>query len=200
MNTENKIKFKAAGFASGRGGFTLMETLVSTSIGMMVLIATLSTFIYSARHGGALRYQIDFNGEARSLTIKYTDIIERTKGALVEDNNSVLLEYTDGGKGHIRYIDQDNDESTLEDNVIVYIEDDKEPDKTKTLCTYALPIGDIPVFRLFNGTKTMCLTVHIGDADKNSGIKDTTGPGRQGVEVHISAESRNMQRVYEKTD
>lgn len=180
--------------------------MIASTIGLTVIAAALSVFFYAGKRGFSLSHQIDFTGQARSLIVQFTDLVEQTKCVLIENSTSILLYYADSATtptpptARICFVDQDGDETTLKDNAIRLFPDADDDSVSTVLCDSVTPLDNLDMLRLISGSPlTIGLALHIGDSDDDS-IADTTGPGRQGIEVHISATPRNIQVTYEKTE
>ena len=83
---------------------------------------------------------------------------------------------------------------TVRESRIVHRRNGKGNDPARTLCEWVGPADSgIPMFRLVTGV-SVALAAHIGDPAVGSAERDTTGPGRQGMDVVVIGACRNLKR------
>ena len=190
-----------------RNGFTLPEVLIASAVGLSVVAAVLSLYLFLSGEGRALRSQVMFNGQARILQTAFVDLIEANYCLLVDEDNLGVSVYPDeatlaGGSeqaaGYASWIGYEAGD-TVRESKIVYRPNGKtkaEGDPERVLCEWVGPADDgEPMFRLVTGL-SVALSAHIGDPPVGSTEPDTTGPGRQGMNVVVIGACRNLRRKF----
>lgn len=181
-----------------KNGFTLPEFMIAMSIGLGILAATASSYLFITKNGRALEAQIDFGNRARVLQSRFSEIIEQSY-RIQADGTETGIEFFYNGDDDdsnsprwIGYVEG----AGVADSAIVYRPNGSESsDGEQVLCRYVGPAysvdGETPAMFDFVSGMTVLLNVHIGDAEDG---EDTTGPGRQGVVVSIVGTSRDQRR------
>ncbi len=187
-----------------RNGFTLPEFMIAMSIGLGVLAAAGSAYLFVTKNGKALESQIDFSNKARVLQSRFTEIVEQSHHLRVDD-----VEVGGVGPG-IEIFDADDLDSsnphwigyvngdTLAASLIVYRPGGRNSSSgEQILCSHVGPAylvdgEEPPMFEIISG-HTVLMNIHIGDSDAADAV-DETGPGRQGMAVSIIGTSRNLGR------
>ena len=188
----------------GRNGFTLPEFMIAMSIGLGILAAAGSAYLFVTKNGKALESQIEFSNKARVLQSRFTELVELSHHLRVDDVESGSL-----GPG-IEIFDADDLDSsnphwigfvnggTLATSLIVYRPNGRSSTVgEQVLCTHVGPAylvdgEEPPMFEIISG-HTVLMNIHIGDSDATDAV-DETGPGRQGMVVSIIGTSRNLGR------
>ena len=187
-----------------KNGFTLPEFIIAMSIGLGVLAAAGSAYLFISKNGKALESQIDFSNKARVLQSRFTELVERSHHLRIDD-----VEASGVGPG-IEIFDHDDLDSanpgwigyvnggTLATSRIVYRPRGRgNATREQTLCTHVGPAylvdgEEPPMFEIISGHSVL-MNIHIGDSDAADAV-DETGPGRQGMVVSIIGTSRNLTR------
>jgi hypothetical protein len=188
-----------------RSGFTFAEVLIASAVGMTIVAAVLSLYLFLSGEGRALRHQVEFNNKARVLRTSFEDLVEANYCLLVDaDNLGVSLYPSEvliaGGPAEseelaswIGYVPGE----TVRDSKIVYRANGKDlesGDPERVLCEWVAPADDgEPMFRLVTGS-SVALCAHIGDPPVTSTERDVTGPGRQGMNIVVIGACRNLKR------
>lgn len=138
---------------------------------------------------------------AATMTVNlYNDNINPQGKAVAASTNGLALDImkVDFSCARLAYLDQDSDQQTLVDNVILYYTNSMAGGG-KVVCTHVTPIGDKPVFSIVPSTPSVAkICFHVGDGtDVQHASFSGTGQGYQGVEVRISATPRNLQKWYD---
>ena len=200
--SRNEIPAILAPRSAARAGFTLLEVMIASAVGMTIVAAVLSLYLFLSGEGRALRHQVEFNNKARVLQTTFEDIVEANWCLLVDADNRGVSLYPDeaslaGG------FDEANElaswigyeaGSTIRDSKIVYRPNGKGHAPARVLCEWIGPAdsGD-PMFFPVTGV-SVALCAHIGDPPVSSTEPDTTGPGRQGMNVTVIGSCRNLKR------
>ena len=190
--------------AKCKKGFTLPEFMIAMSIGLGVLAAAGSAYLFVTKNGKALESQIDFSNKARVLQSRFTEIVEQSHHLRVDDVES-------GGVGPgVEIFDADDLDSanphwigyvnggTPTTSLIVYRPGGRNSSNgEQVLCTHVGPAylvdnEEPPMFEIISG-HTVLMNIHIGDSDAADAV-DETGPGRQGMAVSIIGTSRDLGR------
>lgn len=173
-----------------RLGFTLAELVVATGLSTLVAGSAISVFLFVSKDGRALNAQIEFSQLARSLQSEFIEKIEACKCLRLDvDMKGVLLYDANEQESWIGY----REGTSVRDGKILYRPHGKDSRQgERTLCTWVSPSdsGAQP-FELYSGV-SVGLNVHIGDAAE--GEADSTGPGRQGVDVQIIGSCHDLRR------
>ena len=176
-------------------GFTLPEFMVAMAIGLGVLAAAGSAYLFLSKNGKALTSQISFSDKARVLQARFVELVERSSSVNTDGTPNGIVFPVNGEDEWIGYVS--NADPALA--AIVYRPHGMDNDAgQEILCTHVGPAysveGETPdMFTILSGeTKSsVLLNVHIGDPETGT---DTTGPGRQGVVISIVASSRDLRR------
>ncbi len=189
---------------AARGGFTLAEVLIASATGMTIVAAVLSLYIFLSGQGRSLRSQVAFNGQARILQTSFVDIVEASSCLLVDDDNlGVSLFPSETAMSASNNSTEYESEwvgyeagATVRESKIVYRPNGKDTEPVRTLCEWVGPADDgEPMFRLVTGV-SVALCAHVGDPAVGSTEPDTTGPGRQGMNVIVIGACRNLKRRF----
>lgn len=210
MRLFQKTGFHRAGPAPGRmsarTGFTLPEFMIAMAIGLGVLAAAGSSYLFISKNGKALSSQIDFSDKARVLQSRFVEIVEKSHHLRIDDVQSgglgpgIEIFYQDDEDPeyeHARWIGYVNG-GTGPTSLIVYRPEGRDSlEGQQVLCTHVGPAYRVngeepPMFEIISGHSVL-MNIHIGDSDA-AGAVDDTGPGRQGMVVSIVGTSRNMWR------
>lgn len=186
-----------------RGGFTLAEVLIASATGMTTVAAVLSLYLFISDEGRALRAQVEFNNRTRVLQTVFADLVESSYCLLVDEDNRGVRLYSDesalevaagaGGEDPAEWIGYEEG-PTVRESRIVYRRNGKGSEPARTLCEWVGPAdGGAPMFRLVTGI-SCALNAHVGDPAAGSSEPDTTGPGRQGMNVAVIGSCRNLRR------
>ena len=188
--------------SAARAGFTLLEVMIASAVGMTIVVAVLSLYLFLSGEGRALRHQVEFNNKARVLQTTFEDLVEANWCLLVDADNLGVSLYPDeaslaGG------LDEANELAswigyeagpTVRESRIVYRRNGKGTDPARVLCEWIGPAdGGALMFVPVTGV-SVALCAHIGDPPVGSTEPDTTGPGRQGMNVTVIGSCRNLKR------
>ena len=186
-----------------RAGFTLAEVLIASAAGSIIVAAVLSLYLFLSNAGRALRSQVEFNNQARVLQSAFVDLVEANFCLLVDADNRGVRLYSD--ESALEAAASGDEEDTAEwigyeegpsirESRIVHRRNGKGNDPARTLCEWVGPADSgIPMFRLVTGV-SVALAAHVGDPAIGSAERDTTGPGRQGMDVVVIGACRNLKR------
>lgn len=186
-----------------RAGFTLAEVLIASAAGSIIVAAVLSLYLFLSNAGRALRSQVEFNNQARVLQAAFVDLVEANFCLLVDADNRGVRLYSD--ESALEAAASGDEEDTAEwigyeegpsirESRIVHRKNGKGNDPARTLCEWVGPADSgIPMFRLVTGV-SVALAAHVGDPAIGSSERDTTGPGRQGMDVVVIGACRNLKR------
>ena len=187
-----------------RKGFTLPEFMIAMSIGLGVIAAAGSAYLFVAKNGKALESQIDFSNKARVLQSRFTEIVERSHHLRVDDVESggvgpgvEIFDADDLDSANPHWIGYVNGGTPAASRIVYRPGGRNDQNGEQTLCTHAGPAylvngAEPPMFEIISG-HTVLMNIHIGDSDA-AGAVDETGPGRQGMAVSIIGTSRNLGR------
>ena len=195
MGVHDNLWFSAAGRPRRAFGFTLPEFMIAMAIGLGVLAAAGSAYLFISKNGKALSSQIVFSDKARVLQSRFIELVESSSSLTTDGTPNGIELLVDGETEWIGYVANDDPAQSA----IVYRPNGREStDGQQILCTNVGPAykvdGETPdMFTPLSSTQrsAILLNVHIGDPESGT---DTTGPGRQGVVVSIVASSRDLRR------
>ena len=189
--------------ARRRAGFTLAEVLIASAAGSIIVAAVLSLYLFLSNAGRALRSQVEFNNQARVLQAAFVDLVEANFCLLVDADNRGVRLYSDESALEAAASGDEEDTAewigyeegpTVRESRIVHRRNGKGNDPARTLCKWVgPPDSGIPMFRLVTGV-SVALAAHVGDPAIGSSERDTTGPGRQGMDVVVIGACRNLKR------
>ena len=189
--------------ARRRAGFTLAEVLIASAAGSIIVAAVLSLYLFLSNAGRALRSQVEFNNQARVLQAAFVDLVEANFCLLVDADNRGVRLYSDESALEAAASGDEEDTAewigyeegpTVRESRIVHRRNGKGNDPARTLCKWVgPPDSGIPMFRLVTGVP-VALAAHVGDPAIGSSERDTTGPGRQGMDVVVIGACRNLKR------
>ena len=188
---------------NGRSGFTLTEVMIASAAGMTIVVAVLSLYLFLSGEGRALRHQVAFSNKARVLQTAFEDLVEGNYCLLVDADNRGVRLYSDESALEAAASGDEEDTAewigyeegpTVRESRIVHRRNGKGNDPARTLCEWVGPADSgIPMFRLVTGV-SVALAAHVGDPAIGSSERDTTGPGRQGMDVVVIGACRNLKR------
>ena len=195
MSTKIKTTYHASSAVVSDCGFTLPEFMIAMAIGLGVLAAAGSAYLFISNNGRALTSQISFSDKARVLQSRFVELVERSSSLLTDGTPNGIDLLVNGENEWIGYLENDDPAQSA----IVYRPKGKNnTEGQQTLCTNVGPAyevdGESPdMFTPLSSQQrsAVLLNVHIGDPENGA---DTTGPGRQGVVVSIVASSRDVRR------
>lgn len=196
MRVHDNLRFRTTGRPRRASGFTLPEFMIAMAIGLGVLAAAGSAYLFISKNGRALTSQISFSDKARVLQSRFIELVEKSSSLMTDGTPNGIELLVNGETEWIGYIANDDPaQSTM-----VYRPNGKDSAVgEQVLCTNVGPAyevdGESPdMFTLLSVKQrsAVLLNVHIGDPQSGT---DTTGPGRQGVVVSIVASSRDVRRV-----
>ena len=195
MGVHDNLRFNTAGRPRRAFGFTLPEFMIAMAIGLGVLAAAGSAYLFISKNGKAHSSQIVFSDKARVLQSRFIELVESSSSLTTDGTPNGIELLVDGETEWIGYVANDDPAQSA----IVYRPNGREStDGQQILCTNVGPAykvdGETPdMFTPLSSTQrsAILLNVHIGDPE---GGTDTTGPGRQGVVVSIVASSRDLRR------
>lgn len=184
-----------------RSGFTFAEVLIASAAGMTIVAAVLSLYLFLSGEGRALRYQIEFNNKARVLQTAFEDLVEGNYCLLVDADNLGVSVYPNeaamAGRNAAEYLAEwigYEAGADVASSKIVHRPNGKGNAPARVLCDWVSPADSgEPVFHVVTGS-SVSLCVHIGDPPVGSTEPDTTGPGRQGMNVVVIGSCRNLKR------
>ena len=195
MPASDKITRRNPAEAGRNSGFTLPEFMIAMSIGLGVLAAAGSAYLFLFNNGRALTSQISFSDQARVLQARFVELVERSSSISSDGSPNGIVFPVNGEDEWIGYVG--NEDPAL--CAIVYRPNGMDDDAgQQILCSHVGPAysveGETPdMFTILSGKNrsSVLMNVHVGDAETGT---DTTGPGRQGVVVSIVASSRDLRR------
>ena len=186
-----------------RAGFTLAEVLIASAADSIIVAAVLSLYLFLSNAGRALRSQVEFNNQARVLQAAFVDLVEANFCLLVDADNRGVRLYSDESALEAAASGDEEDTAewigyeegpTVRESRIVHRRNGKGNDPARTLCEWVGPADSgIPMFRLVTGV-SVALSAHVGDPAIGSSERDTTGPGRPGMDVVVIGACRNLKR------
>lgn len=199
---EPTISLRAA--TRRRAGFTLAEVLIASAAGSIIVAAVLSLYLFLSNAGRALRSQVEFNNQARVLQSAFVDLVEANYCLLVDEDNRGVRLYSDESALEAAAAGGDEEDPaewigyeagpTVRESRIVHRRNGRGADPARTLCEWVGPADSgAPMFRLVTGV-SVALCAHVGDPAAGSSERDTTGPGRQGMDVVVIGACRNLKR------
>lgn len=188
----------------GCKGFTLPEFMIAMSIGLGVLAAAGSAYLFISKNGKALEAQIDFSNQARILQARFTEIVEQSHHLRVDDSQSggvgPGIEIFDSGdldSANPHWIGFVNGGTSVTACIVYRPNGRSSSEGEQILCTHVGPAylvdgEEPPMFEIISGHSVL-MNIHIGDSDAADAV-DETGPGRQGMVVSIIGTSRDLAR------
>ncbi len=195
MRVHDNLRFSAAGLLRRASGFTLPEFMIAMAIGLGVLAAAGSAYLFISKNGRALTFQISFSDKARVLQSRFIELVEKSSSLMTDGTPNGIELQVNGETEWIGYIENEDPAQSA----IIYRPNGKDSTlRQQILCTNVGPAyevdGESPdMFTLLSVKQrsAVLLNLHIGDPESGT---DTTGPGRQGVVVSIVASSRDVRR------
>ncbi len=195
MPFKRDIQSHSSHTASCSRGFTLPEFMIAMAIGLGVLAAAGSAYLFLSNNGRALTSQISFSDKARVLQARFVELVERSSSLITDGTPNGIDLLVNGEDEWIGFIENTDPAQS----VIAYRPHGRDnAEGQQILCTNVGPAyeveGESPQMFEILATQqrsSVLLNVHIGDSETGT---DTTGPGRQGVVVSIVASSRDVRR------
>ena len=187
---------------NANSGFTFAEVMIASATGMTIVAAVLSLYLFLSDEGRALRYQVEFNNKARVLQTAFEDLIEANYCLLVDADNLGVTIYPNeasmvGGSAEAEALSEwigYEAGSTIAASRIVHRPNGKGNDPARVLCDWVGPADSgEPILHVVTGS-SVALCCHVGDPPVGSTEPDTTGPGRQGMNVTVIGSCRNLKR------
>jgi prepilin-type N-terminal cleavage/methylation domain-containing protein len=182
-----------------KGGFTLPEVMTAAFIGALVaggVLSAVSILMLQTRAGVS---QVRFIQEARRAQQWMVREVQRNKYFEIHEAGQTLFLYSiDNALTQIRYVDEDGDARTVEDNRIELVRPNGD---VRVLCgNVSRILGTQEVFRVReSGSTAVMMAFQVGDSTAANAAERRyeTGPGYQGLEIRMAATPRNLQRWYD---
>lgn len=190
---------------SARIGFTLPEILIASAISTLVVLGAVSVYLYISKDGKALNSQVEFNSLASELSVSFVSEIETNYCVRVDDDwHGVKLCSIDRSPDDddIPWIGYEPG-NTIKDSCIVLRPNGPHSNVGKRiLCNWVSPPDDSAEGKMFKPISGVAvqLSVHIGDGKPSAAgeeghpTEDTTGPGRQGVNLTVVGSCHDIRR------
>ena len=187
---------------NAKSGFTFAEVLIASATGMTIVAAVLSLYLFLSGEGRALRYQVSFSNKARVLQAAFEDLVEANYCLLVDADNLGVTVFPNeasmaGSSAEAEALSEwigYEAGSTIAASRIIHRPNGKGNDPARVLCDWVGPADSgEPILHVVTGS-SVALTVHVGDPPVGSTEPDTTGPGRQGMNVTVIGSCRNLKR------
>ena len=185
-----------------RSGFTLVEVMIASATGMTIVAAVLSLYLFLSGEGRALRHQVEFSNKARVLQTAFEDLVESNYCLLVDADNlgvtvfpneAAMTGSSADAASLAEWIGYEAG-ATIAESRIVHRPNGKGEAPARVLCDWVGPADSgEPILHIVTGS-SVALSVHIGDPPVGSTERDTTGPGRQGMNVTVIGSCRNLKR------
>jgi len=184
-----------AGNHRGKAGFTISELVMATFVMMAMMALAVGVFTSTMRSGREGSFHLQTIDESRSVEQTIARLIRRGRAVSVS-GNSVRIVMADGGEEQIRFIDQDSDPETLDDNILQYDPTVGAGGDEVTLCRQVTALTSEAMFQtVATSPKSALLSFHLGEVPK-PGDALMVGEGYQGVEIRLAATPRNLCTVY----
>lgn len=179
-------------------GFTVVEIMVAMSLFAIVMSLTLTAYRFCFQNAMACSRQVGFTGDARLATQKIQRKVEMGTGLGVF-TNALGVNIAMGGThvASICFVNDDGNNNTLADNMLVYYPDVTTTNGRSVLCRCVSAIAGTPMFRI-NGTapEAVSIAFHVGDTTNGVTTYLSKREGFQGVEMRMSASPRNIPTCY----
>ena len=176
---------------SGRGGYTLVELMMATAILTAVLSMGIRIYTQTMTHAQEGSTHLSMIGKARSAEQRIVLLVysARAVGAKTNQLDIVMEDLT---QGQLRFIDQDSDPTTLEDNILEVDPDTSVANNEFVLCNFVSPIAGEQMFRVVpSSPRTALVSFHVGERQPAGGPNLLAGQGYQGMEIRLAATPRN---------
>jgi len=172
-------------------GYTLMEIMFAMSILTTVVVLSMNLYISIMGHARESSVQVSLIGKARLAEQKIVKFVQgsRAVGAKTNQLEFVMMDLT---QGQIRFIDEDSDPTTLEDNILQVDPDVSVASNESVLCDFVSPIPGEEMFQVMpSSPRTALVVFHVGERPPTGGPQLLAGQGYQGIEIRCAATPRN---------
>lgn len=177
--------------------FTLTEVMTASAIGSMAMAMLMGFWVSTSKLMRSGQKQLIFHSESRVATHKILDFIRKGKRVKTIDDRTLCIISTDNGYSYIYFVDEDNNLSTLADNLLVFDTTNSTRDKDTgetVIGRYISPFDtSTPIFNTTIASTEnddVQINFHVGDIIDGSS-DNHTGRGIQGVDIRLSASCRN---------
>ncbi|MCX7015617.1 MAG: hypothetical protein NTW86_24200 [Candidatus Sumerlaeota bacterium] len=187
--------------SSRRRGVTLVETMIASSVMVMMSMAVITAFVYLARveKGVASQMRVVHQGKSilDALTQEVLDADLVLEGKSGDLNQGTRVDITHTGSATVAFYiaDTDKDLTTISDNVLVYDPDIATNGDEQILARMVSPLSGCKVFECSSATQPLQVRLRIGDASGAAKTETdrTTGPGFQSLVINTSFAVRTTQ-------
>ena len=180
---------------TGKEGFSITELVFAAAIMAIVMTLALGTYSSTMLQGREGTFHVRLIDDARSAEQKLVKYIQRGR-AISASASQLLIMMPDNTQARIRFLDQDGDINTLEDNYLEYDPDTSVAGDEELVCDYVSAIPAETMFQLVpTSPRTALISFHVGEVPA-AGDNLLVGSGYQGVEVRMSSTPRNLGTIY----
>ena len=176
---------------SSQAGFTIIEVVLAFFVLAMVMSVVLSTQMYAMREASGDSLHAQYIDYARAAEQVLVNIIQAQTAIGVTTNGleAYGMDYTRAFT--IRFIDEDDDPTTVENNRLVIDPDLSVQNDETIVCEYVSILESEEMFRVISSSPTSAVIMfHVGELALEEG-KARLGRNYHGVEVRLSATPRN---------
>jgi type II secretory pathway pseudopilin PulG len=176
---------------SSQAGFTIVEVVMAFFVLTMAMAIVLSTQIYAMREASGDSLHAQYIDYARAAEQVLVNIIQAQTAIGVSTNGLEAYGMDYARAFTIRFIDEDDDPTTVENNRLVIDPDVSIDGDESVVCEYVSPLETEEMFRVISTSPTSAVIMfHVGElAPENK--KARLGRNYHGVEVRLSATPRN---------
>ncbi len=180
-----------------RRGFTLVEMMIAMMISALVMGGAMAFYMFGQRATRSTVRQVRAKQDGYGLVERLSmNLREAYLVQIFDQGDTVEITDRDGDGVQFRFDPgPDDDNYTVEDNVIWMMSDISRPDLERVIArnvskVYSNTTGaPIPVFSRVDNKITVML--RIGDSLDSDYMDRVTGPGRQGYEIQTTVFLRN---------
>lgn len=179
----------------GRRAFTMVELLISTTIGLTVTATVVSFVIMVSGRMKSAQNQLTANHRGRFGGTRIANLIRNARVvAAEEDGNAALIANADRTISLLYFDNPDDNLLTIEDNNLMYDPDiDVSMDET-VLIPRVSPLENEPIFSMVQDS--LAVRFHTGDAFPSADYDHLTGKGYQGIQIRVLARPRNVAQIW----
>lgn len=195
-----------------RGGWTMIEVLIGSVIGVLVAAGVMSMTIAVSRMSRATFYEQmsikhalagieGINREVRLATTSLS-VVDANGVPALQGNRFLFNRKDEPSLGRsIAIVSKDSNLLTAYDNTLVYDPDVTKSGDEQVWAKWMTPIKSAGAFTYKGGTEPLVVEMRVGDPMQEVSGKQTpmeaaknnaySGPGVQGMEINVSVAPRN---------
>ena len=175
-----------------RAGFTITEVVLATGVFSMAMSIMMGAHVLTMREVGGDSNHVRYIDEARASEQFIVNMIQAETAIGVTADGLEVYNQDFQQVFTIRFIDEDGDPGTVDDNTLVSDPDPNKKGDEQVICRAVSPLAGAEMFEIIpTSPLSTRISFHIGELPPENRQKMQKGKNYHGVEVRITATPRN---------